>query len=214
MAQALSIPRYSEKALMEVLPELHRYLSAPEEIRRVPRLLSEVGVRFIIVEKLTGSKMDGVCFWLDSSSPVIGMSIRYDRIDNFWFVLRHEIEHVLNKDGRDKEVLDIGLEGERAGAGEDVPAQERRANEAAADFIVPRDKLKSFVARVAPLYSEHRVLQFASSIGVHPGLVVGQLHGTDNLPHTHFRKFLVKVRSIITSTALTDGWGNVTPIYQ
>jgi HTH-type transcriptional regulator/antitoxin HigA len=37
-----------------------------------------------------------MCLWLnDGTSPVIGMSLRFDRIDNFWFVLRHELEHVI-----------------------------------------------------------------------------------------------------------------------
>ena len=46
-------------------------------------------------EALPSSKIDGVCLWLDQHSPVIGMSLRFDRIDNFWFVLGHEIEHAL-----------------------------------------------------------------------------------------------------------------------
>jgi len=42
------------------------------------------------------------------------MSLRHDRIDNFWFVLRHEIEHVLRQHGRSAAMLDTELEGERA----------------------------------------------------------------------------------------------------
>ncbi len=67
----------------------------------MPRILAECGVRLIIVEGLPNAKIDGVCFWLDKVSPVIGLSLRFDQIDNFWFVIRHEIEHVLNKDGQD-----------------------------------------------------------------------------------------------------------------
>jgi HTH-type transcriptional regulator/antitoxin HigA len=75
-------------------------LYAPEESRHVPRLLLECGVRFILVEKLPQADIDGVCFWLDAKSPVIGMSTRRDKIDNFWFVLRHEIQHVLERHGQ------------------------------------------------------------------------------------------------------------------
>jgi HTH-type transcriptional regulator/antitoxin HigA len=59
------------------------------------------------------------------------------------------------------------------------------------------------------LYSEQRILLFAKRIGVHPGLVVGQLQFRDEVPYTHFHKYLVKVREIVTQTALTDGWGTV-----
>jgi HTH-type transcriptional regulator/antitoxin HigA len=46
---------------------------------------------------------------------------------------------------------------------------------------------------------------------VHPGLVVGQLQFRDEIPYTHFHKYLVKVREIITRTAVTDGWGSSPP---
>ena len=98
---------------------------APEETRHIPRLMAECGVRFVIVEVLPQAKIDGACFWLDANSPVIGMSARFDRIDNFWFVLRHEIEHVLRKDGMEAEIVDAELEGQRAGTDDTLPAYER-----------------------------------------------------------------------------------------
>lgn len=67
----------------------------------MPRILAEAGVRLVFVEAMAGSKLDGACFWLTDDQPVIGMSLRFDRMDNFWFVLRHEIEHVLQEDGKD-----------------------------------------------------------------------------------------------------------------
>ena len=69
--------------------------------------MMECGVRYIIVEGLPGGKIDGVCFWLDPRSPVIGMSLRFDRIDNFWLVLRHEIEHVLCGHGKSEPIIDV-----------------------------------------------------------------------------------------------------------
>ncbi len=88
---------------------LRPLLYAPDEIRRVPRILMDCGVRFIIVEKLPNAEIDGVCFWVDEQSPVIGMTTRRDKIDNFWFVLRHECEHVLRGHGREEEIIDENL---------------------------------------------------------------------------------------------------------
>ena len=68
----------------------------------MPRIVSECGIRLAIVECLPNAKIDGVCFWLNKYSPVIGLSMRFDQIDNFWFVLRHEIEHVLRRDCQTK----------------------------------------------------------------------------------------------------------------
>jgi HTH-type transcriptional regulator/antitoxin HigA len=66
--------------------------------------------------------------------------------------------------------------------------------------------------RVRPLYSEQRILLFAKRIGVHPGIVIGQLQFRDEIPYTHFHKHLVKIREIITQSTVTDGWKTVPPI--
>jgi HTH-type transcriptional regulator/antitoxin HigA len=208
LAQGVHAASYAEKKLQVVLDRLRELLVAPEEIRQVPQLLASAGVRFVIVEFLPGAKIDGAAFWIDDA-PVIAMSLRFDRVNNFWFVLRHEIEHILNKDG----LLFVDVElTESLQRKDDLPKEEVRANDAAADFLVPKKELDSFIVRVRPLYSEQRVLLFAKRIGVHPGLVVGQLQHRDEVPYTHFHKYLVKVREIITQTALTDGWGTVPSI--
>jgi HTH-type transcriptional regulator/antitoxin HigA len=173
--------------------------------------MMECGIRFVIVESLPSSKIDGVCFWVDGRSPVIGMSLRHDRIDNFWFVLRHEIEHVLREHGKVTAMLDTELEKERAGTGSDVPEEERVANEAAANFCVPRSKLESFIARKSPMFAERDIRGFAATLDVHPGIIAGQLqHETGR--YDLFRNHLVKIRSIVTPNAYVDGWGDVAPI--
>lgn len=211
IARSIAAPEYSEKALRDALGKL-RYLTLdPEETRHVPRILMECGVRFVLVESLPGAKIDGVCFWLSKSAPVIGMSLRFDRIDNFWFVLRHEIEHVLRRHGMVTEKVDAELEGERAGTGPNVPEEERVANAAAADFCVPKAEMESFIARKNPFFSERDILGFAKRIQVHPALVVGQIR--NYLQRWDFlSRYLVKIRQFVTQGAIVDGWGQVVPI--
>jgi HTH-type transcriptional regulator / antitoxin HigA len=203
LAKSIGAAAYSEKGLRASLGKLRELVSAPEEIRQVPRILAEVGVRFVVIEFLPGAKIDGAAFWVDDA-PVIAMSLRYDRIDNFWFVLRHEIEHILRRDGQ---IVDVELT-ERVQRKDTLPPEEIRANAEAAEFLVPSAEISDFIARVRPLYSEQRILLFARRIGVHPGLVVGQLQRREEVPYTHFHKYLVKIRDIITSTTVTDGWGH------
>src|SRR5262249_46639029 len=97
MAMEMVVSNFSEQKLRAFVCDMPRFMVDPEEIRLIPRTLAEAGIRFVIVETLPKANIDGVCFWLDDASPVIGMTTRHDRIDNFWFVLRHEIEHILNK---------------------------------------------------------------------------------------------------------------------
>ena len=203
IAGTMTAPAYSEKSLREAISRLKAMLVDPEEARNVPRILAECGVRFVIVEGLPNAKIDGVCFWLNKQSPVIGMSLRFDRIDNFWFVLRHEIEHVLRKDGQKKEIIDVNLDGKDD---PNLPGEECVANAAAADFCVPTAEMNLFIARKAPFFAERDVIGFARRLNVHPGLVVGQIQR-----HTErrdfLRRYLVKVRGFVLPGSMVDGWG-------
>jgi len=206
IADEMMVGHYTPFAGRAAIKKLASLLLAPQEIRKVPRILAESGIRFVIVESLPSAKIDGVCFWLDDS-PVIGMSLRFDRIDNFWFVLRHELEHVIQNHGRDVVMVDE-LEGERAGTGTDIAVEERIANEAAADFCVPKQELKKFINKKAPIFAERDILGFAATLQIHPGLVAGQLqHHTTR--YDLFRNHLVKTRHLVTPSAMVDGWGDI-----
>jgi len=211
MADEMLVARYSDIAGRQAVTSLNKLLLAPEEARKVPRILAECGIRYVIVETLSSAKIDGVCFWLNEHAPVIGMSLRHDRIDNFWFVLRHEMEHVLRHHGQVAAMLDAELEGERAGTGADIAEEECLANKAAANFCVPTNTMDSFIARKAPLFSERDVIGIARTLNIHPGLVAGQLQrrtGRYNI----FRQHLVKIRSAVLPSAMVDGWGTIAPV--
>ncbi len=211
IASEMLAAQFSDFSARRAAQLLRELTLSPESARKVPRLLSEAGIRFVIIESLPGAKIDGVCFWLDDARPVIAMSMRHDRIDNFWFVLRHELEHVIQGHGKKLIVIDAELEGERAGTGVDVAADERIANAAAAEFCVPRKTMDAFVARKAPFFAERDILGVAATLRVHPGLVAGQLqHRTGR--YDRFRNHLVKMRSIVAPNAVVDGWGDVVPV--
>ncbi len=208
IASDMLVAPYSPQGLTAALGKLRKSMVAAEDVARVPRILMECGVRFVIVESLASAKIDGVCFWLNERSPVIAMSLRFDRIDNFWFVLRHEIEHVLQMHGT---MLDVELEGERAGTGEGVALEERIANSAAQEFCVPAKSMHEFVIRKAPFFAERDLIAFSRILKVHPGIVAGQLQRKTGR-YDRFRDHLVKVRSIISPNAIKDGWGDVAPV--
>jgi HTH-type transcriptional regulator/antitoxin HigA len=158
------------------------------------------------VEKLPNAKIDGVCFWLEDS-PVIGMSLQHDRIDNFWFVLRHEIEHVLRGHGKEQEKIDTDLDK----AAETEDEEESVANYAAADFCAPSEKLAGFLIRKHPFYYEKDVVAFARVHNRHPGLVVGQIRRKLNR-YDYLTRYLVKVRQFVLPGSIADGWGQTIPV--
>jgi HTH-type transcriptional regulator/antitoxin HigA len=209
LARALKVEsKFSASSLNSALTQLSKLKRDPEEVRHIPRVLSAAGIRFLIVEPLPHTKIDGVCFWLDADSPVIALSVRYDRIDWFWHTLMHEMAHVKNKDGMDSTTLDTDLVGVDAQPFEDKGDTEKAADLFAVSFLVSQAKLDRFIARVHPLYSKLKISAFANSNEVHPGIVVGQLQHRKKIAYAHSRDLLVKVRNIIIACALTDGWGS------
>lgn len=205
IAEGIHVSAYSKPTLIDGLTRLSVLRSAAEEARHVPRVLAECGIRFIIVEPMPASKIDGVCFWLGDDKPVIGMSLRIDRIDNFWFVLRHELEHVLRGDGKAAAIIDSEL-CDVLDKVPDAAPEEVAANKAAAEFCVPADELNNFLARVGAAVPEERVVLFAERIGTHPGIVVGQIQW--RLQRFNLlRKYLVRVRDLVVPSAMTDGYG-------
>ncbi len=199
---------FSTRRLASAERELRAAAAFPKEIRKVPRILSEHGIRFMVIEPLPGAKLDGAAFWMDDHSPVIAVSLRHDRLDAFWFTLMHEFKHIEHGDAAS---FDSNLLSEKDGkisvllTDDDA---EQKANLAAANSLVPADEMTSFVRRIAPLYSTDRIIQFAHRMKIHPGVIVGQLQHRGEVGYRAYRDLLVKVRAIITGTALTDGWGH------
>lgn len=208
IAETMVVGSFSGKKLRSALPQLRALLSGEDEVRHVPRILADCGVRFVIAEALPGSKIDGVCFWLNAKAPVIGMSLRFDRIDNFWFVLRHEIEHVLQGEGKDVPIVDSDL---MSGSAETVKPQEAAANDAAAEFCVPQVEITDFMDRVHAMYWDARIGGFAQRLGVHPGVVAGQLRRKTGR-YDLFNRHLAKIRHLVLPAAVADGWGQVYPV--
>jgi HTH-type transcriptional regulator/antitoxin HigA len=144
--------------------------------------------------------------WLDEHRPVIALSLRMDRIDNFWFTLLHEYSHIIHEDGLS---VDSDLTGEDASIlAAAKPPMERRADNDAAAMLIPPEVLTSFIRRVAPLYSKARIIQFAHRIKVHPGIIVGQLRYRGEMSYRANTEMLAKIRDKVSSSSLTDGWGN------
>jgi len=212
LAAALRISKYSEQKLREALRQLEVLTVEPEEIRHVPKVLAECGVRLIIVEPIPNSKIDGACFWLnEGASPVIGLSLKGDYIDRFWFNLRHEIEHVLRRDGITTAIIDNFDEDEDEDQDETNEA-EVAANAAAAEFCVPQRALKDFIVRHNPIFTTASFIGFARLMKRHPGIVAGQLQHKTGNPKLFKKNFQVRVRPIITETAVTDGYGKIAAI--
>lgn len=206
LACSLRARKFTEAEFEKGITELRKLAAWPQETRKVPRVLAEMGIRFIVVEPLPRTRIDGATLWVGDYSPVVAVSVRYDRIDSFWHTLGHELSHVRHHDGLQ---MDTDIVGENRPSPAEMGAIERRADGEAASFILDENELKDFIVRVGPLYSRARINQFANRIRIHPGIIVGQLQYRGELSYAQLRDTLVKVREAVTSESLTDGWGHM-----
>jgi HTH-type transcriptional regulator/antitoxin HigA len=207
IARSVPAKKFTNKSLADGIPRLRALADFPQNTQYVSKVLSEIGIRFVIIEDLPKSKIDGAALWLgkDWEKPVVALSLRYDRIDSFWHTLFHEISHIKNKD---EYVLDVDLVGaERCFSNESLSAIEQRANAEAAEMLIPKDKLQSFITRTRPFYSKEKIIQFAHLMKIHPGIIAGQLQFRKQVDWACHRQMLVKVRDVLISGSMVDGYG-------
>ena len=210
VAEAMTVSHYTEDNYYALIEELRNLATDPEDVRYGPRVLADAGIRLVVIEHLRGSRIDGACFWFPNDEPVVAISMRYDRIDYFWHTLMHELGHVKNQDG-----LGNGNASIDTNMGEPIseqPEYERQIDLHAAQALIAQDQLEDFIVRNGPIFSNKSIRGFASRIGVHPGIVVGQLQHRGELEYSNFRRLLVPVRDFVTGAAITDGWGRPVPL--
>lgn len=206
LARTIKAEKFSKANVDAGLASFRKLADFPEKAKHIPRVLAELGVRLLVVEHLPHTKIDGATFWLSPEAPVVVLSMRHDRIDGFWFTLLHELMHVKHGDAQS---VDSDMVGEFRQ--EQKAEIEARADKDAAELLIPEREMQSFILRVKPFYSKARINQFAMRLRVHPGIITGQLQHRKEITFGTNREMLVKVRDILTASALTDGWGKTAP---
>jgi HTH-type transcriptional regulator/antitoxin HigA len=178
--------KFTADALRSGLSEIRKLAENEDDIAKVPTALNGLGVRFVVVHHLPKTRIDGAAL-LGENGPIVGLSLRYDRIDSFWFTLLHELAHLaLKHEGNhlDLDILDKDAKLER---------DETQANELAGETLLSARQFKDFVQNNRGVMSRDRVEDFARLQKVHPGLVVGRMQFEGVIPYSHFRSYLVKI---------------------
>jgi HTH-type transcriptional regulator / antitoxin HigA len=136
-------------------------------------LLREHGVILIIERHLPATHLDGAAMLLDGSIPVIGLTLRHDRLDNFWFTLLHELGHIFLH--RDRGLKDGFFDEEGAPALDDL---ENEADDFAESAFVPNEVWKKSFVRFTR--DPNQVIQFAKGHGISSAVVAGRIRRERN----------------------------------
>jgi len=135
--------------------------------KKVIDYLQDSGIRLVIESHLPNTYLDGAAILLSDGSPVIGMTLRYDRLDNFWFVLFHELIHVmkhLHKGQVESIFDDLDVEAN------DI---EKEADECAGEALIPESKWETALARY--VQSKESIITFANELNIDPAIVAGKI---------------------------------------
>ena len=130
--------------------------------------LLDIGIILIIEPHLPKTYLDGATILINKDNPVIGITLRYDRLDNFWFTLMHELAHILLHFGQDISLFYDEIEGVK---GVDINTREREADNTAREALVPSGKWEVSPARLIP--SPMAAQSLADELGVHVAIVAG-----------------------------------------
>ncbi len=149
-------------------------LSWSEDGPRLAReFLAKHGIPLVIVQHLPKTYLDGAALRLGDGRPVVGLTLRYDRIDNFWFCLLHELAHVgrhLDTDKGNAFVDDMTL---RKVEGEREDPREREADDWAEEVLIPKAAWEASAVKDHP--TPMAVMNLANALEIHPAIVAGKV---------------------------------------
>jgi len=149
----------------DTLKNICRLSLDSKNTKNISSSLWALGIVLIYLPQTAGMKTDGVFFKLEGGTPVIGMTLRYDRYDYFWFTLMHELSHISMHYDRFEGAHFDSLED----IGEDIT--ELEANQLAKESLISRSDWRSASARRHR--NEEELYKDAEKLSIHPAILAG-----------------------------------------
>jgi HTH-type transcriptional regulator/antitoxin HigA len=186
---------FDRAGLESALPALRALTSEPPEVfsSQMREICAAHGVAVIFIEEVSGARASGVTRWLTPVKALIQLSLRYRTDDHLWFTFFHEVTHVL-RHGK----TDVWIEGSSPTAND---PREAEADRFSRDVLIPPRAARE----LSTLKSDAAVLDFASRIGVAPGIVVGRLQHDQHWPHSRGNQ--LKRRLVLTDAGRNSSAG-------
>jgi HTH-type transcriptional regulator / antitoxin HigA len=197
-ARATALPSAYRQG--SITQEFGRNLVRLSSLQEGPRLakefLANYGIHLIYLPHLPRTHLDGAALKLADGTPVIGLTLRYDRLDNFWFCLCHELAHVAlhMQKGMDEAFFDDLSLGDVEGI--ETDEKEAEADRWAQEVLIPAEVWAASSAKKQA--TPTAVVELAHELGIHPAIIAGrvrkELHNYRLLSHYvgfgEVRKFL------------------------
>jgi HTH-type transcriptional regulator/antitoxin HigA len=153
------------KDLLHKVAQMSRNAEGPKEVQN---FLLSYGIALVVEPHLPHTYLDGAAILLMKERPIIGMTLRHDRLDNFWFTLMHELAHVrLHLDSEEGQFIDdLDVEAQH-------DPKEKEADQLAGEILVPSNVWKQSPA--SRYRSPDAAVHLANQLRVHPAIVAGRM---------------------------------------
>ncbi|MCE2029183.1 ImmA/IrrE family metallo-endopeptidase [Sessilibacter corallicola] len=156
-------PEELSAGYLKELAQLSRFDTGP---LLAVQQLEQSGITVIIEPALKGTLLDGAALKDSDGAPIIGLTLRYDRLDHFWFTLIHEVAHIWKHVGDNEAFLD-----DLDSSSED--RKEAEANRLATEAFIPRVQWRRSDAYTTP--NKDTIERFARDLKIHPAIIAGRL---------------------------------------
>jgi HTH-type transcriptional regulator/antitoxin HigA len=130
--------------------------------------LHKSGIHFVMEAHFPHTHLDGAAIKLSDGSPLVAMTLRHDRLDNFWFTLCHELAHVaLHFEGEESKAFFDDLDQA------EIDTYEKDADQWATDGLIPRNLWRA--AKMEGTPTTRRILAFAANMRISPAIPAGRI---------------------------------------
>ena len=174
LIQGEKLPGFDPNQLDDSFYSELLHLSAYESgVLLVKEHLNNKGIHFITAEHLPKTYLDGASFFAPDGAPVVGMTLRHDRLDNFWFTLFHELAHIklhLSQDARQVFFDNTIKEGD-----EDCDPPEQEANAYTWQMMIPQDYWHAFVLPKIQELTRDDIFAIAQDLKINTAIVAGRI---------------------------------------
>jgi HTH-type transcriptional regulator/antitoxin HigA len=140
--------------------------------------LEKQGVQFFIVPHLKKTFLDGAVMISEDKKPVIALTLRYDRIDNFWFCLLHELAHLMKHMSMDEPDIIVDELETRHSRLKSKDTREKEADRIAQNALIPEDEWKRVNLDAKNL--ARQVIDMSEKLKIHPAIIAGRIRFEKN----------------------------------
>lgn len=166
--------RYRPESITpEVLSGLAHLSVLDDGPRKAQEYLLKYGITLVVVEHLPQTRLDGAVFFMTADRPIVALTLRYDRVDHFWFTLFHELGHLVH----DFAEPSAGFFDDLEATGSRDP-REAAADTFARDTLIPPEAWGKGPPQGA--HDPRYVRDLSARLGIHPAIVAGRIRKERN----------------------------------